>query len=331
MAQETLDFLKMLIEQNYAVRLSSIESIHLFASSERGVYKLERLAGPPLLLRACRANPAALARSIGIARALEVLAAVDYPAPSVQHTTSDLLVAANDDWIVLLLTYVEGEPVSDSSVDLRAMGELLAQLHVLPPDELRKIQPGIPDSRYFPKEKLIPRLENLRLVEEMIPPELESRYRFCVNAVEGLLAWPDLPLSILHSDCNPQNAIRDSDDHITFIDWDGIGFGPAVLDLAYLLFHCHICQKSWPKIKPDKAGIGAVLRGYAEHRSLSSLEVEHLPDAIAFVECHHLVRGLPVAVQGDWTQNRGLTRFYGREQIVSRITEIALDCYGSIG
>ncbi len=330
MDKKMLKSLTQLVEQSYPVTLSNLESIHLFESNERGVYKVERLDGPPLLLRATRAGATAMDRFIGIARALDVLAVVGYPAPSVQCTNANDLLAANDDWIVLLLTFIEGEPISDSLADMTAMGEMLAQLHLLEPDELRKIQPAIPDCRYYPKEKLKPWLENLRAVAELIPPELESRYQFCVKAVTSLLAWPELPVSILHSDCNPQNAIRATNGQITFIDWDGIGFGPAVLDLAYLLFYCHICQKSWPTIEPNKVWIGAVLRGYEQHRALSSLEVEYLPDAIALVECHHLARGLPTAVQGDWTQDRGLTRFYGREQIVTQITEIALAYYGNI-
>lgn len=320
-----LEFFTELVEKNYPVSLSNLESIHLFESNERGVYKVERSVGPPLLLRAGRAGSMAIDGFLGIARALEVLAAVGFPAPVVQRTRANDLLAVNDDWCVLLLTFIEGELVSDGpGGDMSAMGEKLAQLHLLRPDELRELEPAIPDGRYHPKEKLEPWLVDLSAVAKLVPPELERRYGSCVEAVTRVLAWPELPVAILHSDCNPQNAIKTGDGEIVFIDWDGIGFGPAVLDLAYLLFHCHICQKSWPVIEPDEEWIGAVLRGYERHRPLSRLEVECLPDAIALAECHHPASVLPRAIQHDWTQDRGLTRFYGREQIVPRISEIAL-------
>ncbi len=224
--------LTQLVEQNYPVRVSNLESIHRFESDERGVYKVERPDGPPLLLRAVRAGAAAMSRFVGIARALDVLAAVAYPAPTVQRTSANDPIAANDAWIVLLLMYIEGELISDSLADMTAMGEMLARLHLLEPDALRRIQPAIPDSRYYPKERLKPWLENLRAVAELVPPELESRYQFCLETVSSVLAWPQLPVSILHSDCNPQNAIMAANGQITFIDWDGVGFGPAVLGIA---------------------------------------------------------------------------------------------------
>lgn len=319
-----LQLFAQLVEQSYQVGLSNLESIHRFESSERGVYKVERPDGPPLLLRAGRTGPMAIQRFVGIARALEALAAVGYPAPTVQRTKANDLLAVTDDWIVLLLTFIEGELVSDGPDDMTAMGEKLAQLHLLRPEELRELQPAIPDGRYYPKEKLESWLTNLSAVAELVPPELEHRYSSCVQAVTKVLAWPELPVAILHSDCNPQNAIKTDDGEIVLVDWDGVGFGPAVLDLAYLLFHCHICQKSWPVVEPDEEWIGAVLRGYERRRPLSLLEVECLPDAIALAECHRLARTLPNAVQRDWTQDRGLTRFFGREQTVPRISEAAL-------
>ena len=323
----TAQLLTQLISDNYSIAVSGLESIHLFESNERGVYKVERPDGPPLLLRTARAKANTVDRYIESARALDVLATVGYLAPAVQRTNENALIATNDNWVVVLLTFIEGEIISDSAADMAALGEMLAQLHLLEPHELGKIEPAIPNSRYYPKEKLRPWLANLEAVADLIPPALASRYQFGLESVANVLAWPELPLAILHSDCNPQNAIRATNGQITFIDWDGIGFGLAFIDLAYLLLYCHICQKSWPTIEPNKVWIGAVLQGYEQHRTLSPLELEHLPDAIALVECHHLVRSLPTAVQGDWTQDRGLTRFYGREKIVAQIANIALAFY----
>ena len=226
--QAVPEALAHLVEQSYAVGFSSLEPIHLFESSDRGVYRVDRPDGPPLLLRACRSGAAAVDRFVGMSSALDALATLDYPAPAVQLTDGDDLIAANDDWIVLLLSFVEGEVTTGGLADMEAMGNMLAQLHLLQPDRLREIRPEIRDCRYHPREKLKPWLERLRAVEELVPPELENRYQSCVGAAVGLLAWPELPVSLLHSDCNPQNAIRDAKGRITFIDWDGVGVGPAV-------------------------------------------------------------------------------------------------------
>ena len=323
-----LSFFTQLVEQNYAVRVSSVESIHRFASAERGVFKIEQMDGPPLLLRVVRLDTMPMETLLGVAGALNALAAASFPAPLVQRTGEDELLAAKGDWVGLLLTFVEGESLSGSTSELAAMAETLAQLHLLEPAGLIGIEPSIPDCRYYPKEKLRLWLDNLVGVAHLIPPELERRYKSCVDAVSNVIDWPDLPVSILHSDCNPQNAIRATNGQMTFIDWDGVGFGPAILDLAYLLFFCHICQESWPTLEPNEAWISAVLRGYSAHRPLSATELGCLADAIALAECRHLARGLPLAVRGDWTRDRGLTRFHGREQIVPQIAEIALASIG---
>ena len=157
-----------------------------------------------------------------------------------------------------------------------------------------------------------------------------GRYQRCCDVVTSLLAWPNLPLALLHTDCNPQNAVRTADGQMVFIDWDGIGVGPAILDLGYLLFYCHILLESWPTIQPNDRWIGAIVRGYHRYRPLSDVELSHLPESIAFVECHHLARGLPEALRGDWTQDRGLTRFYEREKIVPRMVEAVLTQYNRI-
>ncbi len=263
-------------------------------------------------------------RLFGVARALNALAQVDFPAPLVQRNRVSELLSANEDWVVLLLTFVEGGLVSDSVADMTSMGRLLARLHLIPSEELRAVETGIPDYRYYPQEKLNPWLTKLKEIEGLVPTELESRHESCVRTLTRLQTWPELPISLLHGDCNPQNAIRSERGQITFIDWDNVGFGPAILDLAYLLFHCHICQPSWPTIEPNEEWIGGILSGYEQYRSLSSFELEYLPDAIALAECHHLAKRLPAAVQEDWTQDRMVTRFFGREHIVTQISEIAL-------
>lgn len=310
--------------QNYPITSATLTPIHLFESVDRGVYKVEHPDGPPLLLRACRSGTWMAGRLAETAMALDVLAAMGYPAPIVQRTNDGSLLANYGEWAAQLLTFVEGELVSHSLCDLAEMGAMLARLHCLSSEYLRKIEPSIPNCRWHPKEKLKPWLKNLNAVAELIPEELQSRYRSCMEAVATVLLWPKLPISILHTDCNPQNAIRNKKGQITFIDWDGIGFGPAILDLAYLLFYCHILQDSWPTIKPNETWIDAILGGYSRNRALSPAESECLPSAIAFVECHHFARGLPDAVRGEWTQDRGLTRFYGREKVVPQIVEIAM-------
>lgn len=260
----TAEALTQLVAQNYAVTAFHLVSIHLFEHEDRGVYKVERAGRPPLLLRACRCEPLMAKWLTETANALDALETVGYPAPVVQHTNQDELVATDGAWIALLLTFIEGDLVSDSLSDLEAMGTMLARLHLLDSVLLRKVEPSIPFCRWYPKTKLQKWLTELESVAHLIPAELEHRYQFCVDAVGGVLSWADLPIALLHTDCNPQNAIRGAEGQIIFIDWDGIGFGPAILDLGYLLFYCHVLQESWPVIKPNAAWIEAILQGYCK-------------------------------------------------------------------
>ena len=206
--------------------------------------------------------------------------------------------------------------------ELALTATALADLHNLDMTN----RPGseqLPRSRWLELMRPEGLLSELHAFADRIPPELESRYAFCIDTLNNVRGWPEVPMTLLHSDCNPDNAVRTSRNRVTLIDWDGAGVGPAVVDLAYLIFHCHLRQPSWPVIEPNAAWIAAIVRAYGERRPFVGPELRCLREAIALVECHALARSLPGAVRGDWSNDRGFTRFLGREK---RVGEIAAQC-----
>lgn len=118
-------------------------------------------------------------------------------------------------------------------------------------------------------------------------------------------------------------SVHTDQNQIVFIDWDGAGLGPAIMDLGYLLLNCHVGQPEWPVIIPDQKRIGDVLDGYCYHRTLTDGEIDALSAAIGFTKCHHNIKALPAVIPGDWQTNRELTRFHKRYEIVPEISKIA--------
>jgi thiamine kinase-like enzyme len=139
-----------------------------------------------------------------------------------------------------------------------------------------------------------------------------------------VLAWPNLPATILHTDCWANNAIRTPVGQMVLIDWDGAGLGPAILDLGYLLVACHAFLPEWPQISPSVERIAAVMAGYQKERTITAMEYELLYDASCFAEAFRAAQWLPEALSGDWREHPGLLRFHARYAVTPEIACLAL-------
>ena len=96
--------------------------------------------------------------------------------------------------------------------------------------------------------------------------ELISRLR-SVDLLEGL------PQAIVHPDFVPPNVIVDTaTGEWTVVDWAGVGWGPRVLSLGYLLF---VAAARGKLILVD-----ALMTGYMKNVNLNDAEVERLASAV---------------------------------------------------
>lgn len=317
---EKLAKLTRLLAHCYAKHDPVLTPIHLFAHENRGIYRVDSPGAPPLLLRAYQEEPTAVHWLAERAATLLYLAAADYPSPRVIPTVDGELLGYHQGWSALLLTYIEGEMTTASAAEFQAIGQQLARLHNV---KVGTAEPPIPYCRWQPTNKITNWIAGLEAVAGQFPVELTGLYDFSLATLHRIAQWPTMPVSILHADPNSTNAVRTPTGAFVFVDWDGAGLGPPLLDLGYLLLTCHLVLPSWPQIVPAHDLIAAIMTGYCSVRSLSAEEVAALPVAVSLNDAIWAAQDIPTVIGQDWRQHRGLHRFGSRYPTLARVGEIA--------
>jgi Ser/Thr protein kinase RdoA (MazF antagonist) len=318
-----IDILAQLVARCYGLAEVRLHPVHQFAVAGRGVYRIEHAASERWLLRAYRQEAQADSWLAERATTLLYLEQVNYPAPRLICTLDCDLMGRYDGWAALMVTFIEGEMAGGSLQDFCDIGAALGRLHRLAPTQGSPASP-VPPSRWQPPGKIASWIDQLLAVADYIPPELQRLYDFSLATLRRVLAWPNLPATILHTDCWANNAIRTPDGQLVLVDWDGAGWGSAILDLGYLLVACHASLPEWPQIIPSAERIGAVMAGYQQQRAITPVEYDLLNDAVCFAEAFRAAQWLAEALPGNWREHRGLLRFHARYAVTTEITRLAL-------
>ena len=321
---DSIELLSDLVANQYGAHPVQLEPLHRFASAERGIFRVERAAQPPWLLRAYRQEPGEDRWLVQRAATLLYLEQRGYPAPRLVHTRQGEMVGRQHGWATLMLTFVKGT-VDEQTGAFDAIGAALARLHTVDVRTATSTTPPVPFARWQPQQQIFDWIAALHALAGQIPAELDGVYRFTLESLQRVVQWPPLPAAILHTDCWVQNAVQTIEGEIVLIDWDGAGLGPPLLDLGYLLVACHAFLPGWPQFRPNRNRIHAVLAGYSAVRPLTASEREHLADAVGFAEAFRMAQVLPAALAGDWRQQRNLTRFYARYPVTTEIARLAGD------
>lgn len=82
---------------------------------------------------------------------------------------------------------------------------------------------------------------------------------------------------MIHTDIGPHNSLERPNGEVVVIDWEDAGLGPMVIDIGWELEQC-LSDESVFEIEKAKA----FLRGYQEHRTLTTEEKSHAYDAALF-------------------------------------------------
>jgi Ser/Thr protein kinase RdoA (MazF antagonist) len=319
-----IEILARLVDRRYGAINARLTPVHQFTMAGRGVYKIERAVGQPWLLRAYRREAQTDSRLAERSASLLFLEQANYPAPNLIRTLDHGLVGSDGGWAAIVVTFIEGKMAGSSLQDFYDIGTALGRLHRLAPTLGSPASLPVPPSRWQPASKIASWIDQLTAVADDVPPELQRLYDFSLATLRRVLAWPDLPATILHTDCWANNAIRTPDGQLVLVDWDGAGWGPAILDLGYLLVACHASLPEWPQIIPSAERIGAVMAGYQQQRAITPVEYDLLNDAVCFAEAFRAVQWLAEALPGNWREHRGLLRFHARYAVTTEITRLAL-------
>jgi Ser/Thr protein kinase RdoA (MazF antagonist) len=258
----------------------------------------------------------------GQAATLDFLASRGYPAPRTVRTRTGEPVGVAGIWLTWATTYVAGGPLAPGGDGLDLLGEALARLHAL----------GAPDGVVGTAPVAIDvALRRLGAAEPLLPADWRPVHAEFRQALLEL-RQAALPMTVVHGDAWPANAIRTGPTQVTLIGWANAGPGLAVADLGHCLLECHLDpglpadQPAAWHIQPDAVRIAALLTGYSRLRRLNSAERELLLPGIrfaaAFTGALHFEQALTDGVHGAGMDAR-LARLRNRLEVSQAVAELA--------
>ncbi len=265
----------------------------------------------------------------GQAATLEWLAGEGYPAPRVVATRTGEPVGVAGIWLTWATTYVAGAPLAVDGLGL--LGEALGRLHALPATGGAGASAG--NASWHPEAAIPAALRRLDAVEAVLPGDWRAMHGEFRRALLALRqAAGTLPMTVVHGDARPGNAVQTGEAQVTLIDWQNGGLGLAVADLGHCLLECHLDPglpagepSAW-LIQPDEARIAAVVAGYSRLRRLDNAERELLLPAIrysaAFIGALHFEKALVDGVRGAGMDAR-LARLRNRLEVSQAVAELA--------
>ncbi|HST88823.1 MAG TPA: phosphotransferase [Ktedonobacterales bacterium] len=317
----------------YGLRASALTPIGAAGDAGRALYRITDEQGRSWVLRSYRVD-GRVAPWLGGAAAPEwmdgraaLLAALErrgYPAPRPLPARDGGLVARDDTWCAFVEGFIAGAPLAwSSSDDIRALAEALGRLHTLAP------VPQAPPSWWHPVDHAAARaLAALGPAGPDIPDEwraLHARFASALAFFRDHRDHADLPVTLIHGDCWPANAVRTSAGHVALIDWECAGLGAAVLDLGGLLADCHPDPAPGASIAVTPEPVAAVVVGYSQYRRLSPAELDVLPDVARFGVAFVGALRYLWARQDGWNERieRSLHRLRARFDAASSAAELA--------
>jgi Ser/Thr protein kinase RdoA (MazF antagonist) len=347
----------------------AVRRLYGSVSGTRVGYLLTLPAGARVVVRAFRSDEPLAAHLQGCGTAsvadwlygraatLDWLAERGYPAPRVVATRTGEPVGVAGIWLTWATSYVAGAPLAPGGGELFLLGEALGRLHALAMVPGSGAAPrsgaapgsgvgaglavgrggGVGASRgrasWHPQAAVPAALRRLDAVETLLPGDwrpLHEGFRRTLLTLRDVAGT--LPMTVVHGDPWPGNAIRTGDAEVTLIHWENCGLGFAVADLGHCLLECHLDpglpagQPTAWLIRPDESRLAAVLAGYSRLRRLDSSERECLLPGIrlatALMGALHFEQALIDGVRGAGMDAR-LGRLRNRLEVSQAVAELA--------
>jgi Ser/Thr protein kinase RdoA (MazF antagonist) len=265
-----------------AYRLQESTLSPLVVTPSKQVYRVERAQTPMYILRAYAVATGVDQQHVQAqARLLNLLEANHFPAERLVRTVDAAPLFSDQAWHYLLTTYVHGQTPPYRPAALRKIGAALGQLHALAATG-RQPDISLPLAAMRPAPELTYALRRLQEVAEEVPATMRTRYETLIRAIQALDRCEDLPKVLIHNDCHPANAVVTPSGAVTFIDWEGAGWGTGVIDVGFLLSSCDTRSPWTPQLRPNPNRVRAIIDGYCQHHILTTPELDRLVDAMRF-------------------------------------------------
>ena len=282
----------------------------------RGLFRLDDAAGNSWILRLLHGEEA-IRGLAATARVLDWLALGGFPAPIVWRTSAGDAVGTPYGWASLLVSYIEGTVVRREPVALGLLAQTLGRLHALPQHAHTTIAPA----RSHPTT-IAATAQRLQRATSHLPPAFHALADALHDAACALRELRG-PLHLIHGDCWFQNAIQTPEGAVVLIDWDCVGEGLPLLDLAYLLLSSHFDFAQPLVVEADEPVIAAILHGYHAAGGELPHDRELLANAMRYLLAFQLGQIVADAEPVSATTERFLSKIKARYEATAAIASIA--------
>ncbi|GHO61913.1 hypothetical protein KSC_008050 [Ktedonobacter sp. SOSP1-52] len=267
-----------LVNQYYWVQVDTLQQLP--SATGKLIYQVGLTDGTSWILRLAPAHDQAMLGELG--QLLRFFEEVDYPAERVIPTTEGAMLVTVGDRTLCMTTYLTGTPLDYSPTSFKLLGTALGWLHALKP----ALTYTPPKAGMLPAGELAFARQQLTSIEHAVPHDAITQYQWLDTALASITYGSYLPVTLIHNDCHPANALLSSPGQATLLDWEGAGIGPASIDVGFLLTNCD-GKVPWDPItstssQAEDALIRAAIEGYCLHHCLTPAELDYLPNAIRF-------------------------------------------------
>ena len=183
---------------------------------------------------------------------------------------------SSSDCDAVVLHRLPGNMPALSPIISREIGIALAQLHMVPSDNLPAKRHWL-DARYLSEA-----------IESAIKMYGVKQLQETLNIFHSLDSFRPaaFPQSIIHGDLDPTNCLFEDERLVAFVDWQEVGVSAALMDFtSTVLGFCFVDQDEgsdyWALFDSDL--YRTLYEGYTSVRPFSQYEREHLNDALKYV------------------------------------------------
>lgn len=293
---ETLELeIKQKIENEYNIQIYSV--LRLNSQEDRSVW-LVRTNNHDVTLRIF-SNKHLESEVEQDLNTLKFLEQHDFPAPYLINTQKGENYTKIGNFTIAFTTFVRGQVASKTPEVFSKLGILVARLHLL--GENNHDSPLISKSRWQPNVT-VPR--TLKSINNLLESEQYEMWKPVLlrikEGLESLPSFSQLPKTIIHTDIHERNLVL-SGDNSTLIDWYDAGWGPAIVDIGYVLAQSCLWERHLDsdEIYVLEDYIESFSKAYQNIRKLSKIELDSLIWAMRFGNYSYAANAVIDAVKND--------------------------------
>lgn len=197
---------------------------------------------------------------------LERLRQYNFPSPYYLANKVGKFVCKQGNFVITVQPRIEGNKPKPSLHTARQIAKALAQLHRIPTKDL-------PFKKHWLQPEYLPGA--VRIAKEQLPKIDVSGFLYEYEQIKDI-DFRSLPQSITHGDVHPDNCLYTNGLLTAILDWEEVGIGISLLDLARAILG--FCFEDYTK--PEL--ILAMINEYENVRDLTPEEKISLPKAVRY-------------------------------------------------